>query len=188
MERTKTILASLNNRLDLLALIHPESNVCEVGVRMGEYLKMMQARSPRHLVGVDVWDGAQTVGQNDIGVSQDELRAYRVSVQNWAQHYGNVSIEHALSLNAAAGYEDEYFDWVYLDADHTYEAVKADIAAWWPKVASGGVLSGHDYIDVATPNGAEFGVIRAVDEFVRLNNLVLYLDKDTWKSWAVIKP
>lgn len=48
-------------------------------------------------------------------------------------------------------------DLVFLDADHRYEAVKADIAAWWPHVRTGGLLIGHDY--------HLGGVRQAVDEF-----------------------
>lgn len=49
-------------------------------------------------------------------------------------------------------------DLVFLDADHDYEAVEADIAAWAPHVRPGGILCGHDY-------GGFEGVTRAVDEF-----------------------
>ncbi len=33
---------------------------------------------------------------------------------------------------------------VFIDADHTTEAVRRDLAAWSPKIAPGGVLAGHD--------------------------------------------
>ena len=47
-------------------------------------------------------------------------------------------------------FEDRSIDFVFIDADHTYEAVKSDIIAWLPKIRPGGIISGHDYesIDV----------------------------------------
>jgi len=51
----------------------------------------------------------------------------------------------AESVQAAAEFDDESLDWVFIDANHSYEAVVADIAAWAPKLKPGGLLSGHDY-------------------------------------------
>jgi hypothetical protein len=48
-------------------------------------------------------------------------------------------------------------DLVFIDGDHRYEAVRADIAGWLPKVRPGGVLCGHDC-------GVFEGVNRAVGE------------------------
>ena len=48
-------------------------------------------------------------------------------------------------------------DLVFLDADHSYAAVAADIAAWRPIVRPGGILCGHDF-------GSFLGVTRAVVE------------------------
>ena len=63
------------------------------------------------------------------------------------------------SAGSAARYEDLSLDWVYIDADHRYEAVRRDILAWLPKVKKGGVIAGHDYAAYPT-----FGVIEAVTE------------------------
>ena len=62
------------------------------------------------------------------------------------------------SLTAAKLFPERYFDLVFIDADHTYEAVMADIKAWLPLVNIGGFLTGHDY------GGKKAGVKRAVDE------------------------
>ena len=62
------------------------------------------------------------------------------------------------SLEAAAQFEDDSLDFVYLDAAHDYENVKADIAAWLPKLKKGGTIAGDDY---ALP---WVGVMKAVDE------------------------
>jgi predicted O-methyltransferase YrrM len=50
------------------------------------------------------------------------------------------------------------FDFVFIDADHSYEGCAADIAAYLPLLAPGGLLAGHDY----KPRWS--GVIQAVDE------------------------
>jgi predicted O-methyltransferase YrrM len=52
-----------------------------------------------------------------------------------------------------------FLDFVFIDADHSYEAVKDDIACWAPKVRSGGWVGGHDYHPRKFP-----GVVKAVDE------------------------
>lgn len=54
---------------------------------------------------------------------------------------------------------DRELDFVFIDADHGYEAVKEDIALWKPKVRAGGWLGGHDYHARKFP-----GVVQAVNE------------------------
>ena len=51
-------------------------------------------------------------------------------------------------------------DLVFIDAGHTYEQVKADIAAWSPHVRKSGIMAFHDYGFELFP-----GVKKAVDEF-----------------------
>ena len=67
----------------------------------------------------------------------------------------------APSVQAASRFEDEFFDFVYIDADHSYEAVRADLEVWWPKLKPGGLFAGHDY-DLKFS-----GVKTAVDEFAQ---------------------
>lgn len=63
------------------------------------------------------------------------------------------------SLEAAAWLDDGALDFVFIDADHSHEAVSADIAAWTPKIRDGGWITGHDFDSVKFP-----GVVRAVEE------------------------
>jgi hypothetical protein len=49
------------------------------------------------------------------------------------------------SISIANEYNDKSLDFVFIDGDHRYECVKADIEAWLPKVKPGGILAGHDY-------------------------------------------
>lgn len=54
-------------------------------------------------------------------------------------------------------FNNNSIDFLFIDADHSYEGVMEDIKFWYPKVITGGVISGHDYDWT--------GVKQAVDEF-----------------------
>jgi len=73
------------------------------------------------------------------------------------------------SLEVAKTVKDNSLDWVYIDANHSYEAAKEDIAAWYPKVRIGGIVSGHDYIENYSVLAYKFGVYQAVNEFCEAN-------------------
>ena len=45
-------------------------------------------------------------------------------------------------------FPDEHFDWIYIDAQHTYKACYEDMEAWLPKLRHGGLFSGDDYADI----------------------------------------
>jgi hypothetical protein len=51
----------------------------------------------------------------------------------------------ASSWQKAEDYPDKSIDFIFIDGDHTYDGVKKDLAAWYPKMKIGGVFAGHDY-------------------------------------------
>lgn len=61
------------------------------------------------------------------------------------KHHDNVHKIKNTSQNASDMFEDNSIDLVYIDADHSYDSVKNDIAYWYPKVKPGSLLAGHDY-------------------------------------------
>jgi predicted O-methyltransferase YrrM len=68
----------------------------------------------------------------------------------------------------AADWWTEPIDYLYVDADHSYESVAADLAAWVPHVKPGGLILGDDYGSRLYP-----GVKTAWDEFERAHGLTL---------------
>lgn len=60
-------------------------------------------------------------------------------------HLPNVHKLKMTSREAAARCNDGSLDFVYIDGDHLYESVVADIRAWLPKIRPGGFIGGHDY-------------------------------------------
>jgi len=61
---------------------------------------------------------------------------------------------------AANEFARERIGLLFIDADHRYEAVRADFEAWEPKVAEGGVVAFHDYKSLREGDGVK----RFVDE------------------------
>ena len=59
---------------------------------------------------------------------------------------------------------EESLDFVFIDAEHSYESVKEDVNGWAKKVRHGGIVSGHDYYKTRHGNT---GVIDAVNEYVK---------------------
>lgn len=55
-----------------------------------------------------------------------------------------------MSVDMAKNFEDESLDLIYIDADHREAAIRADLAAWVPKVKNGGFVAGHDYCMVGS--------------------------------------
>jgi predicted O-methyltransferase YrrM len=70
------------------------------------------------------------------------------------------------SAEAVKEYPDEFFDYVYIDADHDYENVRRDMELWYPKVKYDGMLAGHDWITS--------GVNEAVHDFIKVHPQRLY--------------
>ncbi len=67
-----------------------------------------------------------------------------------------------LSHEAVRSFADGMLDFAFIDGDHSYAAVREDIADWLPKVKPAGVFGGHDYAKAQEP-----GVQRAVDDWCR---------------------
>ena len=86
--------------------------------------------------------------------------------------YDNIQLITKTSDDAVLDFNDEVFDFIYIDGIHQYENVKQDIINYLPKVKKGGVIGGHDY------GSTWVGVQKAVDEMFGKPDKVF---KDT--SW-----
>ena len=162
----------------------------EVGVWKGEFSEYILSKwKGKKLYSIDPWmsftDNSYKDGMN---IEQLEFDKIFSQVQELLKPYGlHSEMIRKTSLQAAALFNDNQLDFVYIDAQHHCEAVKDDIEAWFPKVKTGGILAGHDYLDGIIGN-SEFGVKTAVDEFVKKNSLrVIIGDKDDYKSWFIFK-
>jgi hypothetical protein len=165
----------------LLTEIKLFGNAVEIGVDQGcfaeEVLKDWNGRLYFMVDGWRRWDGYNDLCDRDDALMED---IYQRVLKKFRDDKRAIPIR-SFSVEAAMIFQPSFFDFVYIDADHTYESVKADIKAWWPKARSGAVFAGHDYKE-------GMGIIQAVGELVKEHSLELHLTEEDYASWWVIKP
>lgn len=126
----------------------------EIGTHRGKNAASMLARMPNLILFmVDPYGG-----------DPENSPFYAECVAETAFAAERRRIVHKHSPGAAEIFPNDYFDFVFVDGDHSFQSALDDFYAWWPKVKSGGWLFGHDY---QHPQEKElgWGVTEAADEF-----------------------
>lgn len=121
----------------------------EVGVMRGEFSEVLCKGMPRleRLYCVDPWTVYERY--NDFR-DQGKLDVnYDITAQRLASF--PATLRRKFSVDAAKDFEDGSLDFVYLDGNHEFSALAADLFAWTPKIKSGGIISGHDLYRHAKP-------------------------------------
>lgn len=75
-----------------------------------------------------------------------------------------------------ASCEDEYFDWIYIDGDHSYRGIKKDIQQAVKKVKPDGLLVFNDYTCWSPMEAIPYGTVTAVNELI---------NSDGWEMVAI---
>lgn len=151
---------SPSDRVALAQLVrkvaHPACRMAEVGSWLGNgstqiFLRELDPLPDSSLLCVDTWQGNPNVQRHQAIVADyDVFGTFRSNVAAAASTVRTQALV-ADSIDAASFIADGVFDLVFIDADHSYDAVMADIAAWRSKVRVGGILCGHDCEDRVTP-------------------------------------
>lgn len=148
----------------------PKGGICaEIGVWKGEFSeRILKVARPGQLHLIDPWVFQPGYPNRDYGGREAKNQSDMDMMYNQVdRRFGNrceVTMHRGYSQDVAPVFPNNYFDWVYIDGDHSYEAVKLDLELYSPKVKPGGYITGDDY---------EWETVkRAVDEFVKTNTSV----------------
>jgi hypothetical protein len=150
--------------------LKPSMKGAELGVFVGDFSRVLLTTQPRKLHLVDMFIGVQGSGDRDgnnmmyVDMNEALLHLKRIYAND-----ERVVILQQSSQDFLMSCSDDLFDFVYIDADHSYDAVKADITIAFQKVKSGGYILGHDYVSPRFD-----GVVRAVNEFCASTGLSIH--------------
>lgn len=160
----------------------------EVGVLRGKLSAELLAYAPRlHLTMVDAWRASDP--SSSYAKTGDEAAKMSLASMMLAKERAVIAtkfaedrrtIVHADSITASKAVPDGSKDFVFIDADPSYEGVRADINAWLPKLKPGGLLCGHDF---EFPGQPRWGVRKAVEEASA--TLQLPFERDVDYTWFI---
>lgn len=156
-----------NEALYEIKKILPENPVtCEIGFFRGEYSKSINEilKPERHYV-IDTFSDKNMVSGDKDGnnVSYQDMTL----MDEYSRSLGYITIK---GDSEYLGLIPEFFDFVYIDADHSYEWVSKDLRNAVGRTRSGAVLAGHDYSKDKFP-----GCYRAVNDFCDKYRLSIFL-------------
>ena len=158
----------------------------EVGVQEGVFSQhILKNWTGKKLYLVDCWRHQKEYADIANGDHNVQLNCMAKTFMNVYGFEERAVMLREMSLDAANLFQDGFFDFVFLDADHKYEAAKKDLEAWYPKVKKGGIFCGHDYLDSFSENNqnADFGVKQAVDEWALAHKLTIDVTSEVFPFW-----
>jgi hypothetical protein len=112
----------------------------EIGVKHGIFSQhLLSDWKCEKLYLVDPWE------KQDDGVydetHHDHENDLSVCINNLKRYVGKYEIIKDYSYNTYSRFPDEYFDFIYIDGNHSYDAVKDDLIKWYPKLKKGGLIA-----------------------------------------------
>lgn len=133
-----------------------DETIVEIGVLNGHTTKFILENTKAHVYGIDpiIPDSMDSNLIGDIN-----------KIKELSDNFKNFTFIKDYSYNVVKNW-DKKIDYLFIDGDHKYEAVKQDLEEWYPHVKVGGFISIHD--SAANRGGPSFwpGPSKLADELI----------------------
>lgn len=153
------------------------NSIVEIGSWKGRSTSVLLAGCKGSVTAVDNWTGHDPASNGSLEVTAATEDVFNTFLDN-VGHFPNLHVMQMSSADAADEYGTQTADMVFIDAEHTYEGCKADIAKWAPKARK--LIALHDY------SAAWQGVMQAVNEAfgpaVKVVGTIAYIEVNNEKS------
>lgn len=150
----------------------------------GDFSKFIyNSNGPTTLTLIDIFDCVTNCGDKD--GSNIVIADLKIEYENLKKYFEgkNVQILKGRSDVVLKNLPDNFFDLIYIDADHSYESVYNDLKMSYIKLKNNGILCGHDYNMSLYPQ-----VVSAVNDFCKHYDLhINYLTKDKLPTFGITK-
>lgn len=146
----------LPTREELLYRIASGGIAAEVGVAFGDFTaSILENNRPEQLHLIDAWEGER------FGSGLDKIKSKFAKQLDEKK----LKISRGYSNKVLSEYADDYFDWVYIDTNHSFGTTWTKLKICHEKVKKHGRIAGHDFCtgNVVTP--VPYGVVEACNHF-----------------------
>ena len=113
----------------------------EIGVYKGGFTEKF-CKAGLKMYAIDPWMAYQGAGRTQQEQARQDF-LYGHAKRTLAPY--DCEVIRATSMEALKQFKDESLDFVYIDGDHSFKHIAADIEEWSKKVRKGGIVAGHDY-------------------------------------------
>lgn len=159
----------------LIKHLNEHTVMAEIGCYAGESTVMF-AENVKLIYAIDPW--LNLYDKNDKSSSIFPMKEVEKSFDERIKNFSNVKKIKTTSIEGSKLFTDKVLDFVYIDANHQYNAVLEDIKIWIVKVKDKGLIGGHDY----TSKPVRFRqVIKAVKDIFKKEPDFIFEDT----SWLV---
>ena len=150
----------------------------EIGVKRGEYSRVLcEVNKDLEHICVDPWKKYSSYDGHLR--STEKVNKY---YSNCLKVLSDFNVRYIIkkSEDAVKEVELESLDFVHIDANHSYEAVKFDVENWSLRVRVDGIISGHDYLQGIR------GVFKYINELIA-QGVEVFVTDETIPSWFFAK-
>lgn len=131
-------------------------SIVEIGSWKGRSTQALLNSCSGTVYSVDHWQGSPDDPSGFLAKQED---VYKQFVEN-VGYYPNLRVLRMPSLEAAETFNGKKADFIFIDGDHSHDAVVKDIKAWLPKCSK--LIAGHDFPEVALAVRECLGDVRVV--------------------------
>lgn len=163
---------------DVIKNLGPEVVIAEIGVWKGNFCKHMLENCPniKKYYLIDPWRHLDSWNK-PFNVENDRFRKIFLQVKKDLEiHNDKIEILRGTTREVINRIPDGSLDLVYIDGDHTEKGIKTDLELSFPKVKSGGIIGGDDFVNNVNQHGPRYDktmVKPVVIDYCKLNKLKL---------------
>ena len=144
----------------------------EIGCDIGDTSNFLLDSNPNlHLTSIDPYSNYVDWNGANLNEREDVYNRMFNRLKGYLNRFTHIR---KTSDDAVDMFEDEHFDFIFIDGLHTYDQLTKDCANYYSKLKEGGIFSGHDYNAIA-------GVRKAADEFAaKVGREIHFTESDVW--------